>query len=442
MSNGKRPSYKEIACFFLPLSATNLMLTLSHSIVNAGVARTSNPEVALAAYALARSLVRMIENPVFMVRQTVASLVKDQESYRQVRRFVYILTACVMAVIALLGFTPLGLWVLETVMGASPEVAAESHMALGILFLLPFAAVTRNLYHGIAIISRQTMMVPKSSLIRLVLMSGLIFSLALYTELPGAVSASISFVGAFMAEAMLMRWRAKPLLRDGSVLPKRGTKKLAVGSIARFFLPLVLTTLVATAFGPLINAGLARSMNPTIALSAFAVGNALGQIFVAPMNMLHQCTLAFTSVGVPITYMITRRFVIGFAMIASVLLAVISFSPIGTFLLETLIGISGEAAESAQKVMQVKSLLPLALGWREYLWGIFMQQHMTKLIGSGKAVNLVVLVGVLSFLLVGRIGNPAAAGAWGMVIGEFAECLYMQIFYRRTKTYAQSRSKG
>ena len=213
------PSYKEIAAFFLPLSATNLMLVVSHSIVNAGVARTNQPELSLAAYALARSLVRLIENPVFMVRQTVVSLVKDQDSYRRVRRFIYSITTIVTAIIALMAFTPLGYHAFHDIMGATSEIAHQSHLALRILVLMPFAAVTRNLYHGTAILSRKTMLVPKSSALRLLIMTGLIFPLALYTELPGAVSASISFIGAFIIEALMMRARAKPLLKNAAVFP-------------------------------------------------------------------------------------------------------------------------------------------------------------------------------------------------------------------------------
>lgn len=434
-NNPAGPTYREIAAFFLPLSVTNLMLVTSHSIVNAGVARTAQPELALAAYALARSLVRLIENPVFMVRQTVVSLVKDRDSYLQVRRFIYAITFLVTLIIALLAYTPAGYYAFRNVMGATHDIAVQSHLALKILVLMPFAAVTRNMYHGAAILSRQTMLVPKSSLLRLIVMSALIFALALGTDLPGAVSASIAFIGAFWLEALVMRARAKPLLRREDIFPKSAKIHLPYGTIAKFFLPLILTTLTATAFGPLIQAGLARSFDPVLALAAFSVGNALGQMFCAPLNMLHQCTLAFTKVGQIATYRKTKEFTMGFALIASGTLAFVSFSPLGTLLVERIIGLSGATAMSALWVMRVKSLLPLVLGWREYLWGIFMQQHMTHLIGRGKVINLVALLAVLAVLLGGRIGDPAAAGAWAMVLGELAECIYMQIRFRQSAVY-------
>ena len=433
MNDSSSPTYRQIASFFVPLALTSLIMSLSHTIVNAGVARTPQPEVALAAYALARSIVRIIENPMFMVRQTVVSLTKDYNSFLRVKRFMYVLAGGVTVILAIMGFTPLGYYVFHNLIGASAPVAKQSHMALMVLFLLPITTVSRNIYHGVAILSRQTILVPKTSALRLAFMSVTIFLLAYLTELPGALSASIAFVGAFCLEAFVMRWKALPMLGDSRYLPReREGYKLTDGGIARFFLPLIITTFLATAFGPMINIGLARSIEPEKALAAYAVGLTVSQLFKAPLNMLHQTTLAFVKVGVPETFRVTRRFIIFFAIAASTLLALVSFSPAGTWVLESAMGLSVDVAQMAKSVLQIMSLMPLALGWREYLWGILMQQRKTQLIGTGKAINLAVLFLVLVGLMVYSPINPAAAGAWAMVVGELAECVYMHINFAGT----------
>lgn len=427
------PTYKQMAAFFLPLAATSLIMSLSHTVVNAGVARTAQPEIALAAYALARSIVRIIENPMFMVRQTVVSLSKDYQAFVRVKKFMYAMAWGITGLLALMAFTPLGYLGFRHIIGASAEVASQSHLALMALFLLPLTTVWRNVYHGVAIISRQTMMVPQTSMLRLIFMTVIVFTLAYTTELPGALSASIAFVGAFTVEAAVMRWRARPLLEDTRFIPmERSGAALSNRGIAVFFLPLIVTTFIATAFGPMINVGLARSFQPEIALAAYAVGNSFSRLFIAPLTMLHQTTLAFVKIDQPETFRITGRFIITFAVLSCLLLGTIAFSPMGTFVLERLIGVSGAVAESARLVLKVMTLMPLALGWREYLWGILMQQKKTRLIGSGKGLNLVVLLVVLVSLLWQGQVNPAAAGAWAMVIGEASECLYMQLNLRRT----------
>lgn len=422
------PTYGQIARFFLPLALTNLIMSLSHTIVNAGVARTPNPEISLSAYALARSIVRIIENPMFMVRQTVVSLAKDYKSFLRVKRYMYILAGAVTVFIAILGFSPLGYYLFRNLVGVTEPVARQSHTALMVLFLLPLTTVARNIYHGLAILSRQTILVPKTSVLRLGVMSALIFPLARFTQLPGALSASIAFIAAFFIEAVVMRWRALPMLGDSRYLPKeKEGYSLGNGDIARFFLPLVITTFMATAFAPMINFGLARSFRPEVALAAYAVGNSVANLFKSPMNMLHQTTLAFVKLDVPETLGITRRFAAGFALLASGLLALLSFSPLGSWLLEGAMGLTGQVAISARLVLQVMTLMPLVIAWRQYLWGILMQQRKTKLIGGGKAINFAVLAIVLVALLVSGRVDPAAAGAWAMVIGEFSECAYMQV---------------
>lgn len=427
------PSYRQMAAFFLPLALTSLIMSLSHTVVNAGVARTPQPEIALAAYALARSIVRIIENPMFMVRQTVVSLTRDYHSFIRVKRFMYIMAWAITALLALMAFTPLGYYGFRYVIGASRPVAEQSHLALTVLFLLPLTTVWRNVYHGVAIISRQTILVPQTSVLRLGLMAAIVFTLAYTTELPGALSASIAFIGAFGIEAAVMRWRARPLLEDTRYIPlEKNGDVLTNRRIFLFFFPLIATTAMATAFGPMINVGLARSFRPEIALAAYAVGNALSRLFIAPLNMMHQTTLAFVNVDVPETFRATRKFIIFFSLLGAALLGLIGFSPAGTWLLATAIGVSGEVAASARLVLQVMALMPLALGWREYLWGILMQQQKTRLIGSGKGLNLAVLVVVLAALLWDGRVDPAAAGAWAMVIGEIGECIYMQLNLGRT----------
>ncbi len=434
------PTYRQIAGFFLPLSLTSLIITLSHSVVNAGVARTPEPELALAAYALARSLVMLIENPMFMVRQTAASLVRDLESFERVRRFVYALSAIITGILGIMAFTQVGYWILTDAMGASHDIAHQAHAALMVLFLLPVFTVSRNLYHGVAIVARQTLLVPLSTMVRLVVMSSVVFGLARFTALPGAVSASFAFTSAFLVESAVMRWKAKPLLRLRNRFPKTSEQPaVTYPDISRFFFPLVITTFVATSFGPLINTGLARAEGPEIALAAYSVGHGLAMMILAPIGMLHQCTLTFTKVSLPETFRITKRFTAAFSVLASVLLALISFSPMGPWVLTHLMGVTPAVRDAALPVMQVMSMLPLLFGWREYLWGILMQHRATKLIGAGKAVNLGVVVASLIGLLAAGIQNPASAGAWAMVLGELADCIILHIYYHRTDIYAKRR---
>jgi len=65
------------------------------------------------------------------------------------------------------------------------------------------------------------------------------------------------------------------------------------------------------------------------------------------------------------------------------------------------------------------------------MWGVLMQQRQTDLIGKGKTINFVVLVLTLVTLLTATRFDPAASGAMSLVVGELAECIYMQCRFKQ-----------
>ena len=74
MSN--TPSQRELFTLFLPLALSGLFYPLASPIVNAALARTSTPELALAAFAVARSLSNPLISPLHGMRQVVTALVR------------------------------------------------------------------------------------------------------------------------------------------------------------------------------------------------------------------------------------------------------------------------------------------------------------------------------------------------------------------------------
>src|SRR5690625_1169360 len=82
-------SYWAMWWFFFPLALTFSLITFTHTLINGALGRLVNPEPALAAYAVARSVMFLAQNPTMMVRQVVTALVDDRASYDVVRRVVY-----------------------------------------------------------------------------------------------------------------------------------------------------------------------------------------------------------------------------------------------------------------------------------------------------------------------------------------------------------------
>src|SRR5690625_4241484 len=167
-------TYGEMWWFFFPLALTFTLITFSHTFVNNALSKLPRPEAALAGYAVARSIMQLAQNPTMMVRQVVTSLVVDEASFQLVRGVVYRLMFIMSAVIALLGWTPLGAGLLQSSMGLEGEALRQAALALRVFAVFPFFSVNRNLGQGLAILARANHLVPFATIMRLLALGGLL----------------------------------------------------------------------------------------------------------------------------------------------------------------------------------------------------------------------------------------------------------------------------
>lgn len=86
MSGRVEGTLREQFTFFFPLALTQFLITASHTVINAGLARLPDPEVSLAAYAVAKSVMQLAQNPSMMVRQLTVSLATNRHAYMLVKR--------------------------------------------------------------------------------------------------------------------------------------------------------------------------------------------------------------------------------------------------------------------------------------------------------------------------------------------------------------------
>ncbi|HNT06328.1 MAG TPA: hypothetical protein PKJ21_09155, partial [Anaerolineae bacterium] len=104
----------QMGALWLPMAASIVMMVLEPSIVNFGLARTRNVELALAAYGVAYSLALLVEAPVLMLLDASVARSTDRAAFSLVRRFSLVLGLVVAAIGLALTLTPLyGLLVRE-----------------------------------------------------------------------------------------------------------------------------------------------------------------------------------------------------------------------------------------------------------------------------------------------------------------------------------------
>ncbi len=431
--------------FYVPLATMVALITVTHSIIDAGLARLPRPEEVLAGYAVAKSIALVLENPMFMVRQTTVSLVRDRRSYQMVRVGVLGLALLFFSLIAAVAYIPsLSHVFLHQVMGLEGPAYAQARSAILLMPFLPLATGWRNFQQGLAILKKGNDLLPIATVARMIYLVAFVFGVAPAVGLEGAIVGSAAFVGGLGLEMVVMSLGLKLMFRrsKSAFLSLRKRVKNADGKssqrkpmewrdLGQFFLPLAATSLIMTGTLPLVNGFIARGAAPEMALAAYAVALSLGQTLANPINMLHQVALTYVNEDDPASTRRVLRFFTAVSMIFTTLIAVVAFTPIGGWLLRSVIGLPSEIATVAQSCLAYFIVIALTSAVREYVWGLLMLRRKTGSIGAAKALTTVVMAVVLATGLSLSPGSMAVVAAAGLAVGSLVEALYLVWYTRR-----------
>ena len=140
-----------------------------------------------------------------MSRQVVTSLSGDRESYHLVQKFLWSICFIVFLLLLLLGYTPLGGFILKNVIGLKEsQQITYGYYALKIIFLLPVVEILRNNNQGLAISLKKTNMVLPGILVRLVTVS-LFFLWVIKTQATaGVIAGGLAWVGGIGIEGLFI----------------------------------------------------------------------------------------------------------------------------------------------------------------------------------------------------------------------------------------------
>ncbi|RKD33924.1 hypothetical protein [Thermohalobacter berrensis] len=373
-----------------------------------------------------------------MIRQTVTALVKDKESYYKVRKFIIMLVGFIVFIFSLFILTGGSKWFIKNIMGLKGKVLNESITILTVFLIFPLAVTLRNFMQGVAIIFRRTPLVSVATVCRVIFVLFIALIVHKLKFIPAAIIAGGIFVGAISVEGLMMFLGVKlpvgdipnKLDRIAKNKEELGYKEITNKTIIRFFLPLVLTSFIKSLAKPIINSGLARTHNPEIALSTYAVAWGLGIIIVSPVVMFHQVPLNLIKEDNDKQKKSVLKFAIYLGLTLSVIFGTVAFSPIGYYVLKYLIGTTDKISLMSIDVLKIMSVLPLIMVIRQYYWGILMKKHMTEYISKGKVINLIALILGITFGYFLQPSNSAIIGIIGMISSELFESIYLYVISR------------
>lgn len=445
-SNQRFITTTQLVVFFLPLAVSSALITASHSLYNAGIARLSQPEMYLAAFAVAKSLYQMIQFPTITSRQCIAGLSMDSHSFLTTRRFFTIIIGLVVLILGVIAFTPISTYIFTTIMGNSPLVTRQATISLRCFFVLPMIFVIRDSYGAVAIRLRQTYILSIGTISRVALAIIIILIITrinvawdylipgVFFLLTGMIETATVFIGTKLG--------LKGYLKRLDQLPStsKSQKKLTYIGVSTFALPVLMMAFIQSLTGTFINSGLARTMSPEQAIAAFAVAWTLVLSIDTSSRMFHQVILSFMKDDYSNRAKI-RNFGIYVAIVLATLLAVMGFTPLGFWLMNSAIGTSEQLSQMGVTVIRICVALPVMGVFRQYYWGVAMKEHKTFWLTIGSAIQAVTMIFIMILLtMVGTFSsNPAVIGAIAIIGGTVFECIYL--WAQRNKSFKYLRNE-
>ena len=423
--------YGRLLAFFLPLAATPFLISSTHNIINAALARLPSPELTLAVFSVVKSFTNALKAPVLVSGQVTAAMADSRQAYRLTTRFVWTVAGFFFSLLVALGYTPLGGLFLEHVMGLrDPEAIRLGYLAMRITAFLPLTEVLRDSNRGILIARQRTAFVSAGTLIRLLAIVALVLWAVSTKAIPGTQVAAITWTGGLAVEALIMVGSLVLLFgspaRAAEGIPRRNDRRLTIGYVFAFFLPLAVMNTLRSALQPLVQAGIARGAeSATHALAVYGVTWGLVLNIAAPLMLLHNAAIVFAPNRSHPSWPRVLAFCTATGAVMTGLLLVLGLTPAGYFLFERVLGVSPAIAAEASRGALAFSLLPLFWGMREAYWGVMMRTHRTRGIGIGKAVNISV-VGITMVAMFGPLRPvvaipPSIVGALSLTLGELTE---------------------
>lgn len=409
--------------FFIPLAITWTLMMFTHTIISAGLARTVEPTISTAAYAVALSLAAIFEAPLVMLRQTGMALISSRQSFLTVRLMSAITLLVSLLLVLSIAYIPiLGNFVFQSILGVSDELLAPTISAFRVTMWLPLVGGLRCFYQSLILINQKTTYISIGMFVRVGFMVILIFGFTNFHWVVGPLVGAITLVSGIFIEAVNAYWFGRKLIPEGETT-------LSSRAAWAFYLPLIASSLFVAIGKPFINAGLARMPDAAISLAAFNVASSLAWVLISPSQNVHQVTMVFARKAEDRP--LVQNFTLAVATISTALLMGIAFSPLGRWFLSSIIQVPLELVEPTLWGTRILAFFPIIICWLEYNTGLLLIIQATGMVGMGKTFNLITTIAFVLLLAPHMPGAIAAPMA--QLIGFISEGLAMQLGLSRQK---------
>ncbi|CAN5738518.1 hypothetical protein BH23DEI1_BH23DEI1_07220 [soil metagenome] len=430
--------HREVVATWWPLALSWLLMTGELVLTSAVISRLPAAEVNLAAWGIVFNLSIVIQAPATMLLAASTALVIDAPSYRRLRNLAAVILATLTAVHAVLAFTPLFDVVVGGWIGAPPEVAEAARLAA--MLVVPWSLCTgsRRFFHGILIRHGRSRTVVLGTVVRLtgdcvILGAGLVVG-----GVPGAALAAFAMTVSVFLEALYTWFRVRPVIAM-HVLREPGTgRPFTLPEFARFYTPLVLTTLLSLATVTIVSAAITRMPDPLVSLAAWPVVFSFLLIWQS-IGFAYQevvISLLRRRGGTITLESFTRRI----AVVVSVALTITAATPLAYAWFRYGAGLSGELTDLARIALWFGLATPALRAVQSWQFGVLMFGRRTGAVLESVLIFLATTVLVLAIGLLTQAYTGLYVGMAAYAAGFVAQTAWLHV--RTVPVLAMLRRRG
>ena len=423
---------RRILVFWMPLAGTWLMMAVEGPFLAAVIARLPDAAPNLAAYGVAFAFAIIVESPVIMLMSASTALVNNRDSYLVFRRFTIALSALMTGVMLIIVMPPV-FDTLASWLNLPVAVASLTHQALILMLPWPGAIGYRRLLQGLLIRHDMTRRVAYGTVVRLVTMCATAFFAAWWLSISGALVGALALSVAVVAEALAVRRMSRRAIRALMDRKKTEGQRLTLSNVVKFYVPLALSSFMAMGVQPMVTFFMGQSRMALESLAVLPVLNGLTFLFRSLGLSFQDASIALLGDHME-HYRPLRNVACTLAIVTSVCLAVIAYSPLSFLWFYDVSGLSIGLTEFAIPPLQILVLLPALSVLLSFQRALLVNARTTKVITSATAIEVAGIAMVLWIAIhyFNAIGVMAAVTA--IVLGRIcANILLMPACWRATR---------
>ena len=201
--------------FLIPLVGMVVLGTLTNPVINAFIARTPEPEVGLAAYAVIASLVWFLASPFLRFSSVTIAMGETPEALRRLHRFLWSIVLPLCVILALLHLTPLWDHLLHGLLGLTDDLAHRVTPPLVFLSFQPLVAALLSYNQGCLTRSAHTWRVGLGGVGRVTAILAAGFA-GIALAVPGPILGGVLLGLSFLAELAILLLLKSMLARQES----------------------------------------------------------------------------------------------------------------------------------------------------------------------------------------------------------------------------------